>query len=663
MNKIKNLFKKEQEINEFFNQPYLKYKNFFEDFTIHKTYIDRITEKDLMSIPEPESIDLIAIFPLSEILYYHIVTAITTCKTLNQMLLSLVPQQMNEMMFWYRYFHYLLTNESEFSLLKTLKNERLNMKLSLISHQTRELYINYIINHYLGSHELLLMKYIQIVNTIDENVLDRTFFKYSERISGKPKNLSEAKYRYEFIMTIINHMFKRCSFIYSPYMSALLMECVQIYEIGEAFYKVIEFLIKSQCDGHMYTSEYGLENFTDYIFFVLTITMKDNEKIKRQVNGDELAEKIKIQFKEHKQEMIPFIKALLKNLTIRMYERIPVIDKKPIIELILQDGKSALLKIFCLFFQSMIGNYSTKKVNDEIDLLKELKQQEENEEKRQSIQIQINEMNETNQSLQTPRIQKTIVNEKSNESTNGTTQTSINKSNTAIIDFDNLKNSITKVLEEYRSRIEPNKYVTEIIHYRLDSLLIPNHIFNTLDLPDRDFFLKRIVPKEQLENFSEIISAETFIELYLMLPNRFQMLKPELVFLSSLDGLSLKTLYSRCEYHSFLLILARRGNYIFGAFVAESFQMRNNFYGNSETFLFSIKPHLKKYPHIEGSNTFIINSTQDHLSFGGGSGDPSLRFDGYLNVKSSRSPTFNNSPLVPESLAPRCDKVEVFAFC
>ena len=643
MNKIKNLFKKEQEITEFFNQPYLKYKNYFEDFTIHKTYIDRITEKDLLSIPEPDPTDLIAIFPMSEIIYYHVVTAITTCKSLNQMLLSLVPQQMNEMMFWYRYFHYLLTSESEFSLLKTLKNERMNMKLSIISHQTRELYISYITNHYLGSHEMLLMKYIQIVNSIEENILDKTFFKFSERISGKTKNLSEAKYRYEFIMTIINRMFRKCNFIYSPYMSALLMECVQIYEIGEAFYKVIEFLIKSQCDGHMYTSEYGLENFTDYIFFVLTITLKDNEKIKRQVNGDELAEQIKTQFKEHKQEMIPFIKSMLKNLTIRMYERIPIIDKKPIIELILQDGKSALLKIFCLFFQSMIGNYSTKRVKDEINEMNEINKSETNETKKHEMQVKINEMKETNQALTTPRRNDSKPME--------------------IIDFDNLQQSITKVLEQYRSRIEPNKYVTEIIHYRLDSLLIPNHIFNTLDLPDRDFFLKRIVPKDQLENFSEIIDAETFIELYLMLPNRFQMLKPELVFISSVDGLSLKTLYNRCEYHSFLLILARRGNYIFGAFVAESFQLRSNFYGNSETFLFSIKPHIKKYPHIEGSNNFIINSTQDHLSFGGGTGDPSLRFDGYLNVKSNRSPTFNNSPLVPESLAPRCDKVEVFAFC
>ena len=148
---------------------------------------------------------------MSEIVYYHTVTAITTCKTLNQLLLSLVPQQMNEMIFWYRYFNYLFASESEYSLLKTLKNERLNMKLSLISNQTRELYINYITNHYLGSHEMLLMKYIQIVNSIEENILDKTFFKFSERISGKTKNLSEAKYRYEFIMTIINRMFKKCT--------------------------------------------------------------------------------------------------------------------------------------------------------------------------------------------------------------------------------------------------------------------------------------------------------------------------------------------------------------------------------------------------------------------------------------------------------------------
>ena len=117
MTQLLNVFKQSNEIVVFFRKPYIQYKNIFEDFTIHKPIIEKITEKDLMSIPAPTPKQLLGLFPIDEIVYYHIVTAIATSKKLNKMLLTLVPQQMNEMIFWYKYFTFLFTKENDIHVL------------------------------------------------------------------------------------------------------------------------------------------------------------------------------------------------------------------------------------------------------------------------------------------------------------------------------------------------------------------------------------------------------------------------------------------------------------------------------------------------------------------------------------------------------------------
>ncbi|EDR25075.1 hypothetical protein EDI_127790 [Entamoeba dispar SAW760] len=567
MSSLLNFFKQPNDIAIFLNQPFLQYENIFEDFTIHKSVIEKITEMDILSIPDPTPTQLLAIIPVPEIIYYHIVTAISTFPLLNEILLTIVPQQMNEMVFWYKYFSFLFKSENQNSLLEDLAQERNGIYLTLTSETTKEIYLSYIKNCFIGQRGMLLMKYIQIINQTTNGMLDKTFYKFSERLEGLPKNQSEIKFRYKFLITIFGEIFKRCKCLYIPYVGNLVLEAVQLFDINDAFYCVMEFVIKAQCCGHFYSSQYGLENLVEYIYCILKTTYPalDNK---------------------YRQSINQFITVSLKSLTLKLIEPLEVIKRKAIVEIIVKDGKIAVIKLFLVLFKSLHK-----------------------------------------------------------------------------IDFNNLINSMRQIVSSYLSDDSPNSLLNEILNYELNPFLLTTHIFNTLQFPPNKEMQRRIINKEQLQGISDIVNEDEFLEIYTMLPSRLQMLVPEQIFTSSIDGLSLKTLYSKCMYHSLLLIICRRGSYIFGVFVAESFEMKKDFYGNSETFLFTIKPKARKYSHIQNSNHFIINSTPEALSFGGGTGHPSLSFDCYLNVISQTSPTFNNPPLVPRSLASRCDRVEVYSFC
>ncbi|EKM48308.1 uncharacterized protein PHACADRAFT_155199 [Phanerochaete carnosa HHB-10118-sp] len=120
----------------------------------------------------------------------------------------------------------------------------------------------------------------------------------------------------------------------------------------------------------------------------------------------------------------------------------------------------------------------------------------------------------------------------------------------------------------------------------------------------------------------------------------------------SLDqhGISLNTLYTRCEAHAggALLVLRDANDAVFGAWMGEGIRMsKGAYYGSGESFLWKLLPEdrLRVYKWT-GRNDYVALCEPEYISFGGGDGHYGLYLDATLSDGSSaRCPTFDNEPL------------------
>ncbi|KAM4841963.1 TLD domain-containing protein 2 isoform 4-T6 [Thomomys bottae] len=120
-----------------------------------------------------------------------------------------------------------------------------------------------------------------------------------------------------------------------------------------------------------------------------------------------------------------------------------------------------------------------------------------------------------------------------------------------------------------------------------------------------------------------------------------------LVFCTSRDGFSLRSLYRQMEGHSgpVLLLLRDQDGQMFGAFSSSTFRLSKGFYGTGETFLFTFSPQLKVFKWT-GNNSFFVKGDLDSLMMGSGSGQFGLWLDGDLYRGGSHPcATFNNEVL------------------
>ncbi|KAH9913202.1 TLD-domain-containing protein [Fomitopsis serialis] len=122
--------------------------------------------------------------------------------------------------------------------------------------------------------------------------------------------------------------------------------------------------------------------------------------------------------------------------------------------------------------------------------------------------------------------------------------------------------------------------------------------------------------------------------------------------LYSLDqhGISLNTLYRRCENHTggALVVMRDSGDAVFGVWMGQGIHLsKGAYYGSGESFLWRLLPGQRvRIYKWTGKNDYVALCEPEYLSFGGGDGHYGLYLDDTLNDGSSaRCPTFENEPL------------------
>jgi hypothetical protein len=168
----------------------------------------------------------------------------------------------------------------------------------------------------------------------------------------------------------------------------------------------------------------------------------------------------------------------------------------------------------------------------------------------------------------------------------------------------------------------------------------------------------------KLSHDSAIVSISQFQDLASWLPSSVQTKKFVLKYSLQRDGASLATLLSLChdsasDCFSSLIIIEDSWGYIFGGYVASALENSRSYYGNGESFVFSLTPTPKIY-HSDGSNDLFVLSSVDQLLMGGGGDGFAFQLDDELNTGvSNRSDTFRNPQLASNEFF-KCLNVEVW---
>jgi len=137
-------------------------------------------------------------------------------------------------------------------------------------------------------------------------------------------------------------------------------------------------------------------------------------------------------------------------------------------------------------------------------------------------------------------------------------------------------------------------------------------------------------------------------------------------------GASIKTLYRNTKGKgASVLVLKPSVNDLsgdsnlqcIGAFISTSIVQSSNYYGNSDTFVFSVYEDIVKIHHWTGNNSFFVLSTSDTLGIGGGSGF-AIHINKELDeVTTSACDTFDSPSLIRSNHGIfSCVDIEIWGF-
>jgi hypothetical protein len=197
------------------------------------------------------------------------------------------------------------------------------------------------------------------------------------------------------------------------------------------------------------------------------------------------------------------------------------------------------------------------------------------------------------------------------------------------------KMSITKMMRcDSSSRLTAIK--SRIVHRAAVSFTKRGYSLGEDEIPD-------------LQAESQILSRKQVHLLTRKLPSRTVGHSWELIYSTTIHGISLSTLYR--NFHGYdtpvLIVVKDENQKVFGAFMSEVPKISEGFYGTGESMLYSFmtETSLKLY-NWTGDNNFFIKGSKSSLVIGGGEGMFGLWLDEDLyRGRSHACRTFANETL------------------
>ncbi|XP_014668482.1 PREDICTED: oxidation resistance protein 1-like isoform X2 [Priapulus caudatus] len=155
------------------------------------------------------------------------------------------------------------------------------------------------------------------------------------------------------------------------------------------------------------------------------------------------------------------------------------------------------------------------------------------------------------------------------------------------------------------------------------------------------------LPIPELIGPTEILNESSIRKLMQNLPARAEGYSWSLIYSTSRDGFSLKSLYRSMQGMDTPVLLIVKDTYenVCGAITSCALKMSDHFYGTGESMLFTFYPEFKTF-HWTGDNGFFIKGNKDSLSIGAGDGQFGLWFDSDLYHGTTHScKTYDNDTL------------------
>ncbi|DBA84577.1 hypothetical protein WJX79_005605 [Trebouxia sp. C0005] len=164
---------------------------------------------------------------------------------------------------------------------------------------------------------------------------------------------------------------------------------------------------------------------------------------------------------------------------------------------------------------------------------------------------------------------------------------------------------------------------------------------------------------------SSILRDTDLMALAAAVPLRHKWRDWQLLYSSSRDGISLKTLYRQAaSSKASLLVVRDRQQQVFGCFASEMWRVAPRYYGTGECFVFQLQPQLlcwrwwqKKMQQTK--NDYFQFGTPEALAMGGGP-HYAIRLDADLSMGSSGTSSTFGSPCLASQEEFQIGKVELW---
>ena len=162
------------------------------------------------------------------------------------------------------------------------------------------------------------------------------------------------------------------------------------------------------------------------------------------------------------------------------------------------------------------------------------------------------------------------------------------------------------------------------------------------------------LPRVRTNENSSIVTPDQMSSIAAMLGDRQSSRAWALKYSLRRDGASMDTLLGlscmrdrsgKPTFSSSVIVIEDSWGYIFGVFVAHALENKGDYYGNGESFVFTVAPETQKYKWTGANTNFIISNSKTLVVGAGGEGF-ALQLDDELDTGvSSRSATYENQQL------------------